>query len=658
MKKFLLMLMVSAFGTVSLVNAQSVAKKPFVEHFTQASCGPCASQNPTMYTTLNTFGTSNYCKLTYQTSWPGTDPMNAAYAAGPSARVSYYNVGGVPDASLNGGATASPNAAVTSSTLSTAAALTTSYQIDISQTWNSGTSITIDLKVKNVSAAAVSSADRLYLAMVEDHVQYASAPGSNGETDFYYVLRQFYNASTGAASNAGLTIGSIPAGDSLVYNFTLTSLPGYIRDLNQVSFVAFLQNNSSKLVEQSEKTLSGSVPGLLDVSSSSTSTAGAGYCDLSFSPVVSFTNNGATAVTTVTAEYTINGGTPVSQTFNGTLSQGQSTTIAFPATSLAAGTSTVDYSITDINNGASASSPAATDIPSESYYKLNATGSVAPVAEGMETAPLTTGTGYSRILTTGIMDAPSSVAESSYSILDGPTYNYGAIGGFAQSNRSVRFRFFALNGSEQLDIVMQKVNLGTGSKVDWSHAYRQYANENDRLQVHVSTDCGSTWTSVWDKAGSALATLPASTTQYVPSAASDWVADSVDLAAYDNTNDVVIRFRGTSAYGNNMFLDDINITSSSVTAVEDLQLEEVAEIKIMPNPVSNHMTVQFTTLSLENININVVNTLGQKVLDVATGTFDGLNNIQVNTSDLVSGVYFLNVNSANGTSTKRFVVEK
>ncbi len=657
MKKFLLMLVASAFGTVSLVNAQSVAKKPFIEHFTQASCGPCASQNPTMYTTLNTFGTSNYCKMTYQTSWPGVDPMNAAYSAGPAARVTYYGVGGVPDASLNGGTTASPNTAVTSSTLATAASLTTPYQIDISQTWNSGTSLTVDLKVTNVSAAAVATADRLYLGMVEDHVQYASAPGSNGETDFYYVLRQYYDASSGATSNAGLTIGSIPAGDSLVYNFTITSLPGYIRDLNQVSFVAFLQNNSTKTVEQSEKSTPGGVPGVLDVASSSSSTAGAGYCNLSFNPVVSFTNNGATPVTTVTAEYSINGGTAVSQTFNGSLAQGQSTNISFPATSLAAGTSVVDFSITDINSGAAASSPAATDIPQETYYKLNATGSPAPVTEGMESAPLTSGTGYSRILTTAIMDAPSSVSEVNYSILDGPSYNYGAIGGFALSNRSVRFRFYNLNGSENLDIVMQKVNLGTGSKVRWSHAYCQYSNENDRLQVHVSTDCGSTWSSVWNKAGSDLATIPASTTQYVPSAATDWVADSVDLATYDNTNDVIIRFRGTSAYGNNMYLDDINIVSSSVTDVEEVQAE-VAEIKIMPNPVSNNMTVQFTTLTEEDVNINVVNTLGQNMLNVANGTFKGLNNVQVNTSDLVSGVYFLNINSVKGTSTKRFVVEK
>lgn len=57
-----------------------------------------------MYATLDNFGSSNYVKVTYQVSWPGTDPMNAAYPAGPNDRRNYYGVTGVPNASLNGGA--------------------------------------------------------------------------------------------------------------------------------------------------------------------------------------------------------------------------------------------------------------------------------------------------------------------------------------------------------------------------------------------------------------------------------------------------------------------------------------------------------------------------------------------------------------------------
>ncbi|WMX15638.1 T9SS-dependent choice-of-anchor J family protein [Aureispira sp. CCB-E] len=648
MKKFLLSAL-CALSTTALVQAQ-IAKKPLIEHFTQASCGPCASQNPTMYNTLNNFGTANYTKITYQVSWPGTDPMNAEYPAGPNDRRNYYSVSGVPDASLNGGATAAPNTAVTSSTLSNAAALTTPYEIRVNQTWTSGTSVDVNVVIKNVTSAAIADADRFHLAMVEENITFASAPGSNGETAFFYVVRDMYDASTGSSSTAGATIGSIPAGDSIMYTLTVTP-PSYIRDLNQVSFVGFVQNNGTKVVHQSTKSTAGNVPGLLNVGATANSTVGAGYCNYNFTPSVNFTNNGSIPVTSVTAQYTINGGAPISETYTGNLASGQSTAITFPGATLAAGSSNVEYTITDVNNGGTYSQGPVTMAP-ESYSKLPTTAAAAPLTEGMESAPLTSGTGYSRTLATGIFDADASIPEASFSVLDGPTYNYGAIGGMAASNRSIRFRFFGIQ-SGSMSVVMNKVNLGAGSAVSFDHAYRQYSSENDRLEVEVSTDCGATWTTVWNQAGSALMTLPASQTQFVPSAASDWRSTTVDLTAYDNTNDVVIRFKGTSAYGNNLFLDNINI-ADGVVSVNNVQ-KEAAEVRIMPNPVSSQMTLEFTMENTADANINIVNALGQQVQQVANGSFSGTNVLEVNTSELAAGVYFVNIVTEQGKTTKRFV---
>jgi len=82
------------------------------------------------------------------------------------------------------------------------------------------------------------------------------------------------------------------------------------------------------------------------------------------------------------------------------------------------------------------------------------------------------------------------------------------------------------------------------------------------------------------------------------------------------------------------------------------------DIKIMPNPVHNNMTLEFTVAELSDLNISVINALGQQVAQVANGAYEGTNTIDVNTSNLVSGVYFLNITSQVGTSTKRFVVER
>ncbi|CAA6798917.1 MAG: Unknown protein [uncultured Aureispira sp.] len=649
MKKFLLSAL-CAFSTTALVQAQ-IPQTAVVEHFTQASCAPCASQNPTLYNTLGTFGSANYVKLTYQTSWPGVDPMNAEYPAGPNDRRVYYGVTGVPNASLNGNAVDGPNTIVTASTLAAAAALMTPYEISITQNWTSTTNVDLDIVIRNVTTSPISTADRFHFAMVEENITFAAAPGSNGETDFFNVVRDMYNVSTGASSTAGTTIDTIPAGDSLTFTMSVTP-PAYIRDLNQISFVGYVQNNATQVVYQGGKSIAGGVPGLLSVTAAANSTVGAGYCDYNFTPEITFTNNSAIPVTTVTGEYTINGGTAVPVTVGGlNLMSGQSTTIAFPATTLASGTSNVEYSITDVNAGGTYSQGPVTMAP-EAYDKLPSVSIGAPIVEGFESAPLIPTTGYSRTLTTGIFEA-NGASESNFSILDGPTYSYGAIGGMALSNRSVRFRFYNLQASSEISLIMQKVNFGLGSKVTFDHAYRQYQTAEDALDVEVSTDCGATWTSVWNKSGADLATLSDSTAQYTPADSSEWVSDTILLAAYDNTNDVVIRFKGTSDYGNNLYIDNINITSG-VVSVNKIQTE-AAEVRIMPNPVSNKMALEFTMLNSADANISIINALGQQVQQVTNGYFSGTNLIEVNTSKLASGVYFVNIITEEGTTTKRFV---
>ena len=636
-----------------------VAMMPVIEHFTQASCGPCASANPVLASTLNTFGAANYVRISHQVSWPGFDPMYNAFPTGPDDRVSYYGITGVPNTSLEGGAPGSSGTVVTASTLAGIAAMTTPYQITATQTWNADWSITLDIDVTNTSGASVSDADKIYVAMIENHVTYPSAPGSNGETEFEYVMREMYNASTGAAgATTGASLGAIAAGATESFSITIAAgdVPSYLRDLREISFAVYLQNNSSKAIHQAAKSSAGSTPSdRLVASASASSTAGSGLCDYSFTPAITYTNDDAVTVTEVIVEYDINGGTAVSETFTGSIAAGASQTITFPATTLAAGTSVVNYQVVSANGGGF-TTPGAVTIDSETYRKLNTTSAATPMTEGMESAPLISGTGYSRDLTTAIFSTtPDDVTESLFSILDGPTYSYGAIGGFAASDRSVRFRFYNLSGSENLDLIFEKLTMpASGSQLKFSHAYRQYTSENDRLTVDISTDCGVTWTNVFNKAGSSLMTLPPATAQYTPSSASDWELNLIDLSAYDGQSDVVIRFRGTSAYGNNLYLDDINV--SQATSVIENEVENL-EISIMPNPANEYMVANFTVNENVVPFITIVNSLGQQVKNVPVSGTAGMNSLRINTSDFPAGIYFFNVISNNGTATKRFVVE-
>ena len=72
-----------------------------IEEFTQASCGPCAQQNPAFNALLSANSTKTF-GLKYQTSFPGVDPMNEHNPEQVSDRWDYYPGTGVPYCRLDG----------------------------------------------------------------------------------------------------------------------------------------------------------------------------------------------------------------------------------------------------------------------------------------------------------------------------------------------------------------------------------------------------------------------------------------------------------------------------------------------------------------------------------------------------------------------------
>ncbi len=74
-----------------------------------------------------------------------------------------------------------------------------------------------------------------------------------------------------------------------------------------------------------------------------------------------------------------------------------------------------------------------------------------------------------------------------------------------------------------------------------------YSTYTDKVQVQVSTNGGSTWTSV----GTAVNRYDGST---------GWKQHSIDLSAYKGTT-VNLGFVGVSAYGNDIHLDDVTVTA-------------------------------------------------------------------------------------------------
>ncbi len=98
-------------------------------------------------------------------------------------------------------------------------------------------------------------------------------------------------------------------------------------------------------------------------------------------------------------------------------------------------------------------------------------------------------------------------------------------------------------------------------------AYARFdATYNDTLIVAVNDDCGTLYTPVYYEGGSDLATAADQNTLFTPSAA-QWRNDTLDLSAYDGLSAVKIGFINVGGWGNAVYIDNINIISSSPCAI-------------------------------------------------------------------------------------------
>jgi PKD repeat protein len=104
----------------------------------------------------------------------------------------------------------------------------------------------------------------------------------------------------------------------------------------------------------------------------------------------------------------------------------------------------------------------------------------------------------------------------------------------------------------------------TSAKLFFDVAYARYdATYSDTLALMVSTDCGQTFTQVYVKGGTTLATAPDLTTAtFIPTAA-QWRTDTVSLNAYAGMGNVMVAFQNRGHYGQAIYVDNINIVGAN-----------------------------------------------------------------------------------------------
>ncbi|MBK8642494.1 MAG: T9SS type A sorting domain-containing protein [Saprospiraceae bacterium] len=300
-------------------------KKALYEHFTQASCPPCASVNPVLHPILDR-NKDKVVQITHQVSWPGYDPMNEDNPSEVANRVSYYGTNAVPSGFLEGKKVQlTPSISVTDDLLQQAAEVASNYDLEINPKLNTGIN-ELDVEVKVKLTDAMVGRPVLRVVVMEKVIRFTKAPGTNGEKEFFHVVKKFLPGTAGTVI-ADLTV----KGDSRVFNFNYKFNNLY--DFKNLEVAAFIQNDLTKEALQaanSEVTFpqtqgldlvlrSGTPSNVPDVKT---------MCATKTFPTVNFMNIGNTPITKILFRYSCNNGPSAEYIWTGSIPYLSEKTIA------------------------------------------------------------------------------------------------------------------------------------------------------------------------------------------------------------------------------------------------------------------------------------------------------------------------------------------
>jgi hypothetical protein len=86
-------------------------------------------------------------------------------------------------------------------------------------------------------------------------------------------------------------------------------------------------------------------------------------------------------------------------------------------------------------------------------------------------------------------------------------------------------------------------------------------------------------------------------------------------------------------------------------------LQNSLNYEIFPNPTSSNVVLSIELKDNSNVELVVLNTIGQVVKSTKTQGFVGQNNITIDLTGLSTGVYMVNVKVGNTTNTKKLIVQ-
>ena len=227
------------------LNFLDANKVVLIEDFANVSCIPCVASNKVIEAVSHSYGPTKLTVIKFPTNFPSPyDPFYLANEEICDERMSYYNIIAAPTTILDG--TTRLYSLTDTTTLKSAidAKLSSSPRFGINVTKNFEGDYIINASISMIDTNGINLNDLiLYCVVTETDIEFEQAPGSNGETKFFDVIRLML------PSTAGTSVRQLIDQGELSFQFNDALLSSW--NLENINAVVFIQDKNSKEVFQS-----------------------------------------------------------------------------------------------------------------------------------------------------------------------------------------------------------------------------------------------------------------------------------------------------------------------------------------------------------------------------------------------------------------------
>ena len=320
MKKFLSLLTLSLIIGIGFINAQN-QRTVVLECFTSTTCGPCASANPALDNLINN-NADKLIAIKYHVNWPAAgDPMNLHNPGDVSSKVSFYSINAVPY-SVGDGTWVGNSSSVSQAMINQWAAVDSPIDMRMTHYFNAAQDTMFVVVMGRASSAINSNSLKLNISVIEKTMEYASAPGSNGERIFHNVMKKLL------PSAAGTSIAAMEAGDYFAYKYSWAL--ANVMNVSELTAVAWLQDGTTKQMIQGCKSSDDVQPFFAKQAKiSKLDHTKKTICSSSVNPDIYVTNFGSETINSLAVNVSVNGTSIADLTWQGNIDFGKTAKINF-----------------------------------------------------------------------------------------------------------------------------------------------------------------------------------------------------------------------------------------------------------------------------------------------------------------------------------------